>query len=74
MARVGIECLRHSNASRMDYENLCWSFKPIIDGLVDAEVLVDDSMDVIVERHYARGERPPPRQGWVSVELWPVEN
>ena len=36
----------------MDYDNRAMSFKPVVDGLVDARVLVDDSDEIVVYRDY----------------------
>ena len=46
-----LTCTRFSS-SRMDFDNLATSFKPIVDSLVDAGIIADDNMTVIVERQY----------------------
>ena len=47
----GLRLIRYSN--RMpDYDNLVYSFKPVIDGLVLSGILKTDRMDCIVQRNY----------------------
>lgn len=36
-----------------DYDNLVYSFKPVIDGLVHAKIIQNDDMNTVVMRHYA---------------------
>lgn len=61
---------RHTSisSSQMDADNLAISFKPIMDGLVEAGVLIDDNMDVIGQPE-VRMEKAPPKKGFVTVEI-----
>ena len=69
---VGIRCCRYTSNMKIDYENLCWSFKPIIDGLVDAGILEDDNMDIITQRDYKRAASARDK-GYVTIELWSLD-
>lgn len=60
-----VECVRHSSR-RPDRDNLAASFKSILDGLVDAGVLLDDSDDIIKEMKY-RWEKVSPKDGFITV-------
>lgn len=44
--------LIRATADKCDYDNLVYSFKPVVDGLVHAKILVDDDMDTIIKRDY----------------------
>lgn len=55
----------------MDFDNRVASAKPIVDGLMDARVIADDSDAVIVERDY-RWERAERGHGKVRVEVSPI--
>jgi len=46
-----ITCLRCS-VRRDDWDNRVASFKPVIDGLVDAKIIENDTEDFIIERFY----------------------
>lgn len=46
-----LTCIRYSS-SPMDYDNLVASFKSIVDGIVDARVIIDDNSTCITERYY----------------------
>lgn len=73
LRKCKIVCTRHSFGHRApDYDNLCISFKPILDGLTDAGIWVDDNQDVIVERQY-RWERAMKGKGFVTVEVTEIE-
>lgn len=50
----------------MDYDNLVASFKPIIDGIVDARIIADDCENVIVSREYTNAKAAP-KHGRVVV-------
>lgn len=54
LTRVRMVCIRYSATTKgqIDYDNLVYSFKPIIDALVKCGIMVDDNMGVIVEREY----------------------
>lgn len=45
--------LVRASATVCDFDNLVFSFKPVLDGLVLAGVLEDDAMENIIEQHYA---------------------
>lgn len=51
LSKAEIECIRYTSHS-MDYDNLVASFKAIIDGLMDAGIIVDDNQGVLVKRTY----------------------
>lgn len=51
-----------------DYDNRVISFKPVVDGLVDAKVLAGDTDSVIVERHYPF-EKVGMREGKIRVRV-----
>ena len=51
-----------------DYDNLVISFKPIIDGLRDAGVIVDDKFSVIGRPSY-EWQKSPRNQGRIRVEV-----
>lgn len=71
LARCRIVCTRFSS-SEMDYDNLVSSFKPIVDGLKDAGVILDDKSSVIVERSY-RWEKVPAKSGHVRIAVEAME-
>lgn len=51
LSKCAIQCTRVSK-KEMDYDNMVASFKPVIDGLVDAKIIKDDDSSVIVQREY----------------------
>lgn len=51
LTKVSIICTRYSSRA-MDFDNRVMSFKPLIDGLVDGKIIVDDKDSVIVDRKY----------------------
>ena len=48
---------------KCDFDNIVASSKPIVDGLVEMGILVDDNMDVIVDRGYSWKKVPGKKQG-----------
>lgn len=58
---------RHSSAE-MDFDNLVISFKPVIDGIVEAGVLAQDNRKVIKKQEYfwVKSKR---NQGFITVEV-----
>ena len=53
LKRAIVVCTRFSAARKApDFENLAASFKPILDGLQIANVIVDDAQDVIGQPQY----------------------
>lgn len=63
--RVDLTFVRMSS-SRPDYDGLVGSFKPIIDGLVKARVIADDTPEVIGAPKYI-WEYAKPRFGKVKI-------
>jgi Holliday junction resolvase RusA-like endonuclease len=63
-----IVCTRHST-TKSDFDNLVISFKPLIDGLKDGKIIIDDTDAVILERYY-KHEKAPRGKGRVTVEIW----
>lgn len=53
LERATLICERHSSRPS-DFDNRVASFKGVVDGLVEAGVLADDSDDVIIDRKYPR--------------------
>lgn len=35
-----------------DFDNMVYSFKPVVDGLVNSKIIHDDDYETILERHY----------------------
>ena len=72
LERATLSCTRFSAARRApDFENLAASFKPILDGLTIALVLVDDNQDVIGQPQY-HWENCPRGEGRVVIEVTEV--
>ena len=65
LARARITLTRLSS-SKPDFDNLVISFKPIVDGLKDAKIILDDSDSVVLERCYL-WEKAKPKSGGVRV-------
>lgn len=51
LTKASIVCIRATHV-KDDYDNRVASFKSIIDGLVDAQVIKNDSDDVLIMRQY----------------------
>lgn len=66
LTKVKIICTRYSHGKGSDYVNRAGSFKPILDGLTEAGIIVDDNDDVIVEQHYPQGKAKP-KCGYITV-------
>lgn len=60
--------LTRCSSRETDFDNLVISFKPIVDGLVDARVLADDTGQVIVSRKY-QWEKAPGKKGLVRIRV-----
>lgn len=60
--------LTRCSTSKPDHDNLAASFKGVVDGLVDADVILDDNDDVVVERHYLH-EKAPRNRGYIKVKV-----
>lgn len=67
LTRVSLTCIRYSPVS-MDYDNRVACFKPLIDGLKDAGVILDDNDNVVLQRYYPPG-RAKRGEGKVRIEI-----
>ncbi len=67
LERVSMTLTRFSG-SKPDRDNLAISFKPIIDGLRDGGIIVDDTDEIIVNLKY-QWEKIGPRKGKVRIEV-----
>ena len=64
---------RYAFGRKPDHDNLRASFKHVVDGLVEAGVLIDDSPDVIGEpivRHESIGRK----QGKIRIQVFALED
>ena len=69
LERAFIVCTRYSASRKApDFENLAASFKPLLDGLVNVRVLIDDNQDVIGQPEY-HWEKCPRGEGRVVMEV-----
>lgn len=66
-----IICHRYSS-NKCDYDNLVYSFKPVVDGLVNAGIIVDDDLFTIVERKYlwSKTSRDKP---FITIEVMEID-
>lgn len=71
LLKAKITCTRVSSQP-MDSDNLVSGFKPIIDGLVDAKVLVNDRFENIGMPDY-RWEKGRKAKGCVKIEVEELE-
>ena len=65
LPKAKIRLVRHSS-SRPDYEGLVSTFKPILDGLIEAKVISNDTFDVIGIPEYT-WEKAAAKQGKIEV-------
>lgn len=72
LERVALILTRFSSV-KPDRDNLAISFKPVVDGLKDGGVIVDDTDEVIVTCKY-QWEKTSPKTGRVRVQLEEVTN
>jgi Holliday junction resolvase RusA-like endonuclease len=70
LSRARVYLTRHSSG-KIDYDGLVSSFKHVLDGLVDAGVLKDDSMRV-VDMFYLK-KPAKPGQGKIEVYVEEIE-
>lgn len=63
--RANITLIRHSSQCP-DYDGLVQSFKPLVDGLVKAKIIIDDNMKVIGKPDY-QWKLAPIRKGFVEI-------
>lgn len=67
VTRCELACVRWS--PRMpDFDGLVQSFKPLVDGLVNHEIIADDHMGIIVRRRYSWVQVPKKYQE-VTMEI-----
>lgn len=71
LQKARLTLIRYSS-SEPDFDGLVSSFKHVIDGLVDAKVLVSDKQSVIGQPTYL-WEYAPPKKGFIRVHVEPVE-
>lgn len=67
MLSASIELIRHSS-TQPDFDNLVISFKWILDGLIDAGVIVSDKPSVIGQPVY-QWEKAAPKKGFIEVRV-----
>lgn len=67
LPKAHITLTRHSSRCP-DYDGLVSSFKRAIDGLVDAQVIQDDSFHVIGASRYL-WVKAPPGKGFVTIKI-----
>lgn len=65
-AKITLE--RHSNREP-DFDGIVMSFKPVLDGLVEAGVIVDDKSKVIGQPSYKWVKRPSSSGGMIKVRV-----
>lgn len=61
---------RYSSASP-DFDGLVSSFKHLQDGLVDAQIIIDDTMKVLDSTY--KWTKIKPKQGYVTIEIFSDE-
>jgi Holliday junction resolvase RusA-like endonuclease len=67
-SKARLKLVRCSSAPP-DFDNIAQSFKPVLDGLVEAGVLQDDSLAVIGKPEYG-WEKVAPSQGKIIIQVW----
>ncbi len=60
--------LTRVTSKKPDYDGLVSSFKHVIDGLVEAKIIIDDTQEIIGVPTYV-WEKGPPKQGKIKVEV-----
>lgn len=71
LERIRLVLTRFSS-SKPDRDNLAISFKPIVDGLRDGGVIVDDTDEVIVSCAY-QWIKSSPKQGKIRIEVEEIQ-
>lgn len=66
LEKAKIRCVRYSS-SAPDFDGLVSSFKPVIDGLTQCGVIIDDNMDVIGVPEF---EWVSCKRGEGRIEVW----
>ncbi len=64
--------LTRCSAAPPDADNLCASFKPILDGLTKAGIIEDDNMSVIGFPDY-KWEKAKPKRGKVRIRVESID-
>ena len=72
LLRARLVLTRHTSA-QSDYDGLVSSWKYVIDGLVAAKILINDTPKVIGIPTY-RWEKAPPKKGFITVEVYGVSD
>lgn len=67
ITQARVTCIR-ATSRKCDYDGLVYSFKAVIDGLVNCFVLRDDDMFTITERHYA-WRKVPEKEKYIQVTV-----
>lgn len=70
-SKIELSIIRFSSQP-MDADNAIASCKPLIDGLKDAKIIVDDNPNVIVKIHY-EWQKASPKQGQIKLIVEEVE-
>ena len=60
-------CIKYSSR-KCDYDNLVYSFKPVIDGLVLSGIIKDDDMMTIIDRKYMWCKFPE-KDSYITIEV-----
>ncbi len=71
LERVKLTLIRGSTRE-CDYDNLVASFKPVIDGLMDAGVITDDNSKIVCQRQYI-WEKAKAKAGYIIVFVESLE-
>lgn len=71
LTRARVTLTRYSSTCP-DYEGLVSTFKTILDGLIDSQVIIDDNMSVIGAPDY-KWEKAKPGKGMIGVAVEEVE-
>lgn len=66
LKKAKLTLTRCSSSKSLDFDNLAGSFKPVIDGLVRANIIVGDSPDIIGRPEY-RLEPAPKGKGKIKI-------
>lgn len=69
LLKAKVKLTRFAHGKEPDRDNLRTSFKHIVDGLVAAKIIIDDSPQVIGEPEIA-WEKASPKYGHIMIEVW----
>ena len=67
LQKAKLTLVRHSSMPP-DFDGLVSGFKHVIDGLIDAQVIVNDKFENIGQPEY-RWEKAPQRNGFITVKV-----